>query len=129
MFILPEIQVPPPPGHYHISYVILHDMCLSCLKYKCRPPPGHYHISYVILHDSLHDNPTQQFLHCIRGHRYTRRLILRPISAARPRTDTCTKNPPRGQTEALYCCPLKKTLIIYFTVCIFIICLQLQKGH
>ena len=54
-----------PPGHYHISYVILHDMCLSCLKYKCRPPPpGHYHISYVILHDSLHDNPTQQFLHC-----------------------------------------------------------------
>ena len=64
---------------------------ISSLKYKC-PPPGHYHISYVILHDSLHDNPTQQFLHCIRGHRYTRRLILRPISAARPRTDTCTKN-------------------------------------
>ena len=29
-----------------------------------------------------------------RGHRYTRRLILRPISAARPRIDLCTKNPP-----------------------------------
>ena len=29
----------------------------------------------------------------IRGHRYTRRLILRPISAARPRIDLCTKNP------------------------------------
>ena len=36
-----------------------------------------------------------QFLHWIRGHRYTRRLILRPISAARPRIDLCTKNPPR----------------------------------
>ena len=35
-----------------------------------------------------------QFLHWIRGHRYTRRLILRPISAARPRVDLCTKNPP-----------------------------------
>ena len=35
-----------------------------------------------------------QFLHWIRGHLYTRRLILRPISAARPRIDLCTKNPP-----------------------------------
>ena len=35
-----------------------------------------------------------QFLHWIRGHRYTRRLILRPISTARPRIDLCTKNPP-----------------------------------
>ena len=31
----------------------------------------------------------------IRGHRYTRRLILGPISAARPQMiDLCTKNPP-----------------------------------
>ena len=37
-----------------------------------------------------------QFLHRIRGHHYTRRLILRPISAARPRIDLCTKNPPPG---------------------------------
>ena len=35
-----------------------------------------------------------QFLHWIRGHCYTRRLILRPISEARPRIDLCTKNPP-----------------------------------
>ena len=35
-----------------------------------------------------------QFLLWVRGHRYTRRLILRPISAARPRIDLCTKNPP-----------------------------------
>ena len=33
----------------------------------------------------------------IRGHRYTRRLILRPISAARPRIDLFTKNPPGGE--------------------------------
>ena len=38
-----------------------------------------------------------QFLHWIRGHRYTRRLILRPISAARPRIDLCTKNPPEPE--------------------------------
>ena len=31
----------------------------------------------------------------MRGHRYTKRLILKPISAARPRIDFCTKNPPR----------------------------------
>ena len=37
-----------------------------------------------------------QLLHWIRGHRYTRRLILQPISAARPRIDLCTKNPPPG---------------------------------
>ena len=37
-----------------------------------------------------------QFLHWVRGHRYTKRLILRPISAARPRIDLCTKNPPPG---------------------------------
>ena len=36
------------------------------------------------------------FLHWIRGHPYTRRMILRPISAARPRIDLCTKNPPRS---------------------------------
>ena len=35
-----------------------------------------------------------QFLHWITGHLYTRRLILRPISAACPRIDLCTKNPP-----------------------------------
>ena len=35
-----------------------------------------------------------QFLHWIWGHGYTRRLILRPISAACPRIDLCTKNPP-----------------------------------
>ena len=35
-----------------------------------------------------------QFLHWIGDHRYTRRLILRPISAARPQIDLCTKNPP-----------------------------------
>ena len=29
-----------------------------------------------------------------KGHHYTRRLILRPISAARPRIDLCTKNSP-----------------------------------
>ena len=29
-----------------------------------------------------------------RGHRYTRRLILGPISAVHPRIDLCTKNPP-----------------------------------
>ena len=34
------------------------------------------------------------FLHLIRGYRYTRRLILGPIPAARPRIDLCTKNPP-----------------------------------
>ena len=37
---------------------------------------------------------TGQFLHWIRGHSYTRRLILQPISAACPRIDVCTKNPP-----------------------------------
>ena len=35
-----------------------------------------------------------QFLHWIRGHCYTRRLILWPISAAHPWIDLCTKNPP-----------------------------------
>ena len=36
-----------PPGYYHISYVILHDMCLSCLKYKCPPPePLSYQLCY-----------------------------------------------------------------------------------
>ena len=43
-----------------------------------------------------------QFLHWIRGHLYTRRLILRPISAARPRIDLCTKNPPPGFNTKLY---------------------------
>ena len=38
--------------------------------------------------------PLYQFLNWIRGHCYTRRLILRPISAARPRIYLCTKNPP-----------------------------------
>ena len=37
---------------------------------------------------------TRTVLHWIRGHRYTRRLILRPISAARPRIDFYTKNSP-----------------------------------
>ena len=37
-----------------------------------------------------------QFLHWIRGHCYTRRPILRPISVARPQIDLCTKNPPGG---------------------------------
>ena len=51
-----------------------------------------------------------QFLHWIRGHLYTRRLILRPISAACPRIDLCTKNPPpRGlillsDTFEIYIC-------------------------
>ena len=40
-----------------------------------------------------------QFLHWIRGHHYTRRLILRPISAARPRTDPYTKNPPGSESN------------------------------
>ena len=40
-----------------------------------------------------------QILHCIRGHRYTGRLILRPISAARPRMDLCTKTPPGGHSH------------------------------
>ena len=49
-----------------------------------------------------------QFLHWIRGHRYTRRLILRPISAARPRIDLCTKNlpPPRYIFKMLWACLL-----------------------
>ena len=43
-----------------------------------------------------------QFLHWIRGHHYTRRLILRPISAARPRIDLCTKNSPWAWTPSRY---------------------------
>ena len=42
-----------------------------------------------------------QFLHWIRGHRYTRRLILRPISAARPRIDLCTKKPPASNSTRI----------------------------
>ena len=42
-----------------------------------------------------------QFLHWIRGHRYTRRLILRPISAKSPRIDLCTKTPPVCDTGKL----------------------------
>ena len=38
-----------------------------------------------------------QFLHWIRGHRFTRRLILSPISVARPRIDLCTKNSSESQ--------------------------------
>ena len=49
-----------------------------------------------------------QFLHWIRGHRYTRRLILRPISAARPQIDLCTKNP---HDEVVITKVLKKTWI------------------
>ena len=43
-----------------------------------------------------------QFLHWIRGHLYTRRLILRPISAARPRIDLCTKNPPGKKDHCIH---------------------------
>ena len=52
-----------------------------------------------------------QFLLWIRGHRYTRRLILRPISVARPRIDLCTKNPARGKLTLLKAivCFLNKT--------------------
>ena len=32
----------------------------------------------------------------MRGHRYTMRVILRPISVAHPRIDLCTKNPSPG---------------------------------
>ena len=51
-----------------------------------------------------YDSCLNQFLHWIRGHRYTRRLILRPILAARPRIDLCTKNPPppRGTRASTY---------------------------
>ena len=49
-----------------------------------------------------------QFLHWIRGHRFTRRLILRPISVARPRIDLCTKNPPGIYLDS----EIKKSLII-----------------
>ena len=45
-----------------------------------------------------------QFLHWIRGHRYTRRLILRPISAARPWIDLCTKKPPGCPRDAHVVC-------------------------
>ena len=37
----------------------------------------------------------------LRGHRYTRRLILRPISAVRPWIDLCTKNPPPSRGARL----------------------------
>ena len=37
-----------------------------------------------------------------RGRSYTRRPILRPISAARPHTHFCTKNPPGFNTLNLY---------------------------
>ena len=39
-------------------------------------------------------NVSQSSNAVIRGHLYTRRLILKPISAARPRIDLCTKNTP-----------------------------------
>ena len=42
-----------------------------------------------------------QFLQWIRGHRYTRRLILRPISVAHPWIDICTKNPPQRINDLL----------------------------
>ena len=42
-----------------------------------------------------------QFLHWIlRSHRYTRRLILRPISAAHPRINLFTKKPPGQNAQA-----------------------------
>ena len=43
-----------------------------------------------------YDPCLHQFLHWIRalGHRYTRRLILQPISGARPQIDLRTKSPP-----------------------------------
>ena len=41
-----------------------------------------------------YDPSLYQFLQQIRGHRYTRRLILRPISVARPRIDFSAKNTP-----------------------------------
>ena len=54
-------------------------LCLFCAHFRkfCKYDPCLY-----------------QFLHQIKDHRYTRRLILRPISAARPRIDLYTKNPP-----------------------------------
>ena len=44
-----------------------------------------------------------QFLHWIRGHHYTRRLILWPISVAHPRLDRCSKNPPPPVKQDLVC--------------------------
>ena len=43
-----------------------------------------------------------QFLHWIKGHRYTRRLILWPISAAHPQIDFCTKTPTRFNCTGLF---------------------------
>ena len=40
-----------------------------------------------------YDHVYTSFLQWIRGQHYTRRLILRPISAACPRIDLCTKTP------------------------------------
>ena len=39
-----------------------------------------------------------QILHFIRGHSYTKRLILLPMLAAHPRRVFCTKYPPRGRS-------------------------------
>ena len=44
-----------------------------------------------------------QFLLWIRGHCYTRRLILQPISAACPWIDLCTKNPPPSYNVHNFC--------------------------
>ena len=57
-----------------------------------------------------------QLLHWIRGHRYTRRLILRPISAAHPRIDLCTKNPPGPNTKQTFHVYLYMYLRILWTL-------------
>ena len=48
------------------------------------------------------DPSLYKFCNWKRGHSYTRRLILWPISAARPHTHFCTKNPPGFNTLNLY---------------------------
>ena len=49
-----------------------------------------------------------QFLFWIRGHRFTRRLTLRPISAACPRIDLCTKKPPEHMPAIFHNAERKK---------------------
>ena len=62
------------------------------------------------------------FLHWIRGHRYTRRLSLRPISAARPRIDLCTKKPPRAWVKVKVFIPGQSYRLMWAPSCFWASC-------